>query len=138
MKIILILAASLSILLSGCAVGSFPQFPEMVQKQYTVDIVNQAMPQTLQDAIINPEDIPQMVEINSNDLLRARDVPELLVRCLEFQIVSKAPYKIKYLSQVELIQCQGVTGFKPKDAISIYNWMDDVYEWAKDRKKCFK
>jgi hypothetical protein len=114
-----------SLILSGCAIGSFPKFPEMVKNQYTLDIVDQPQPDFLVAAVVNLSEIPafQRGEV---------------VRCLEFEIVSQAPYQIKYLQQVELKVCNGVTGFKPKDAVSIYNWMDDVYRWAQDRKKCFK
>lgn len=129
--------AVISFLFIGCAVGSFPRFPDQIKNQYTVDIVNQPQPQALLEAIVNIDDIPDFPPIIEMDLL-TKDTTTLLVRCLEFEIVSKAPYKIKFIKQVDLAICNGVTGFKPKDAINIFNWMDDVYEWAKDRKKCFK
>lgn len=138
MKTTIILVATLILSLSGCAVGSFPQFPDKVKNQYTVDIRNQPMPMELQRAIINQDEIPEFPEMTVMDLMIAKEPETLVMRCLKFEIVSQAPYKIKYISLVELMECNGVTGFKPGDAISVYNWMDDVYEWAKDRKKCFK
>ena len=137
MKTIITLAAT-SLVLTACAVGSFPKFPEKVTEQYTVDIRNQPMPEDLQKAIVNLDEIPPMENIQNFEFMQAADPAPLLVRCLKFSIISQAPYQIKYVGLVDLSICNGVTGFKPDDAISVYNWMDDVYEWAKDRKKCFK
>lgn len=123
MKIIITLAVTS--ILFGCATGSFPGFPGKVKNQYTVDIRDQILPEALEIAIVNIDDIPPMPE-------------DKIVRCLKFDIVSQFPYKIKYIGQAELSICNGVTGFLPEDAISVYNWMDDVGKWAEKRKKCFK
>lgn len=135
MKIILILVASF--ILGGCAVGSFPQFPESVKEHYVTDVHDDAQLAAALDpdvqtvtfepmlisAIINIEEIPPAVET---------------VRCLKFNIISANPYKIKFVDEVPVKDCNGVGGYKAKDSVSIYNWMQDVYLWAEQRKKCFK
>lgn len=55
--------------------------------------------------------------------------------CLIFEIVSKFPYKIKYIEEVPLSQCDGLGGFLPKEMQAITAWMDDVHVWAKDREE---
>lgn len=123
MKTLLILVAT-SIILGGCAVGSFPDFPE-IKYHYAMDIRGVPANPGLLARITNLDMIPEMRE-------------EYVARCMKFEIVQKIPYKIKYISEVPLIECQGVGGYKPSDAINLYNWVEDVAEWAKDRKKCFK
>lgn len=49
------------------------------------------------------------------------------VRCLKFKVVSMYPYKIEYIGQVPLIECDLVGGYKPKDLNKFLNWVDDVY-----------
>lgn len=122
MKILLTLAASS--ILTGCAVGSFPTFPPDVKNHWLVEVRDEGQPEGLLKAITNRDEIPAM--------------QTEVVRCLQFEIVSKIPYQIKFVAVVPLKDCNGVGGYKPADAISIYNWMDDVAAWAETRKKCFK
>ena len=122
MRILLLLFALP--LFVGCANSNVPQFPEDIQFHYLVEI--KKTPNafiSFQNNIINLYDIPKIQEE---------------VRCLEFEIVSRQPYKIKFLSQVDLIECNGVGGFKPSSMRSLVNWIDDVAAWAKENKKCFR
>lgn len=123
MKIFITLAVTS--LIVACATGSFPGFPGKVKNQYIVDIRDQILPEALEIAIVNIDDIPPMPK-------------DKIARCLKFDIISQYPYKIKYVGQADLSICNGVTGFLPEDAISVYNWMDDVGHWADKHKKCFK
>ncbi len=109
----------------SCAVGSFPPFPISVTKHYMIDIEDQPIVTEMVGIIQSPEKIPDMR-------------PGQIVRCMQFEITSKIPYKLQFLQEVPLKECHQVGGYKPDDAKSIYNWMSDVHAWAEDRKKCFK
>ena len=111
--------------LTGCAIGSMPKFPDDIKFHYLVEVKGEPQDIRLLSSIINIEEIPKMTYAQT-------------VRCLEFEVVSKYPYKIKFLSVQALAVCNGVGGFKPESMQSLLNWVDDVYYWAKDRKKCFK
>lgn len=127
MKIVLMLAA---ISLVGCAVGDFPQFPSDVKDHYALDIKGVPLNSTLKKFITNVEDLPE-----SKSWPLAENYGD--VTCLHFEIVSSNPYKIKYTGAMELNNCNGVGGYKPSDSVKIYNWMQDAYNWAKGRQKCF-
>lgn len=121
MKTLLILVASL---LGGCAITSAPEFPG-IKDHYMVEVRNEEVPVQLLSAIVNLNEIPEM---------RTNEV----ARCMHFEIVSRVPYKIKFTQQVPMKSCHLVGGYKPKDAQSLYNWVDDMAAWAETRKKCFK
>ena len=107
----------------GCATGSFPDFPESIKDHYMVEVRDEALPADVVASVINPEEIPALTEV---------------VRCIKFEIISKIPYKIKFKSIEPMKECNGVGGYKPKDSVSLINWISDVEEWASKRKKCFK
>jgi hypothetical protein len=121
MKIILILAA---ISLFGCANSTMPEFPD-IKDHYLIEVRNEAMPARILSAIENAEDIPMMKDAE-------------VVRCLHFEIVNKIPYKIKFIKQEAVKECNGVGGYKPADSESLLNWVEDVAHWAESKKKCFK
>lgn len=57
------------------------------------------------------------------------------LRCIEYDIVSHNPYKIKRKAiYTNLAACDGVGGYKPQAFISIKNWADDMGAWAADRE----
>lgn len=118
-----ILIPIVSLFLSGCAMTAFPDFPETVSNHYVIDVKDEPVSAGLYASIINVDEIP---------------AAHTVARCLKFLIVAKVPYRIKFLSEVELKECSGVGGYKPDDAVSIYNWMNDVVAWSESRKKCFK
>lgn len=111
----------LLLLLSGCA-GSLPDFPSQIKYHYAVIVENQPVPEKLLSVVTNTEEVP----------------PILGVQCLEFNIVSQYPYQIKFNQIVDLVECNGVGGYKTKDMVSFLNWVDDVGAWAEEKKKCFK
>jgi hypothetical protein len=121
MKILSILAASL---LVGCASPRIPEFPD-IKDHYLVEVRDEEVPAQLLESIVNRHDIPDMFS-------------ELTVRCLHFEVVSKIPYKIKFLREEKMNECHLVGGYKPKDSISIYNWLDDVKESVEKFKHCFR
>jgi hypothetical protein len=125
MRISVLTLVSLSLSLVGCAVGSAPSWPDQVKHQYTLDIRGMAYPQTMLLAISNLQDVPSMQAYED-------------FRCLKFEIKSTNPYTIKYTGQVDIRECQGLTGFKANDALKVFNWADDMLEFVKDRKNCFK
>lgn len=134
MKKLLTLAGSL-IVLGSCATGSFPEFPSTVKNHYVTEVRSESyQPEQNPEILVNPELTKTIINLEDIPIMEQTEV----VRCLKFEIVSKHPYKIKYISQVETKECNGVGGYKTEDSISIYNWMDDVAEWAEGRKKCFK
>jgi hypothetical protein len=109
----------------SCAATSFPQFPEEIKNHYLVEVKNEIVPKELEMAILNPDEIPLMFEGE-------------IVRCLKFDIVEHYPYKIKFVAIEALAECNAVGGYKPKNMKSLLNWIDNVYVWAEDRKKCFR
>lgn len=111
--------------ISGCAVGEFPNFPD-IKKQYLLVLAGNETPEYVKSYIENVGEF--------NTLLKSRPS----IDCLEFDIVSTRPYKIKLVGITELKNCHLVGGYKPHDTQALLNWADDVYEWAKDRKHCFK
>lgn len=112
--------------LSGCAVGEFPKFPD-IKKQYLLLVKGEETPEYVKKYIDN---------INDFNLLAATvDSP---IDCLEFDILSTRPYKLKLVGVVEVKNCHMVGGYKPHDTQSLLNWADDAYNWAKDRQHCFK
>lgn len=128
MKKCLILAASF--LLSSCAVGPSPKFPEDL-KDYFVTMVNgQEIPKDFQSHIINVDEIPMDkfgIFFTFNQ-----------ASCLHFELIEKHPVKIKYIEEVPLKSCHLVGGFIPQDTQHLFNWIDDMWDWAETRKKCFK
>lgn len=110
-------------LLTGCAVGDMPQFPN-IKTQYMVEVRNEVLPDRIIQAIVNVDEIEPL----SNEV----------VRCLAFNIESLHPYKIKFKGVVAMAECNLVGGYTPNDTSSILNWVDDVYIWAEGRKKCLK
>ena len=118
------LVASIAlVILSGCALAEFPKFPEEVKFQYVTLVNGEELPEGFALSVVNMHEIATL---------------SASVSCLKFEIIQPYPYKIKYLSEVALIDCNGVGGFQPKNAVSIFTWMDDVHEWAEERKKCLK
>ena len=123
-KLLLVILASAALM--ACApFTSAPRFPDDVQFQYAIQVKGENTLVEMKDAIVNFSTIPELAEAE-------------LVRCLEFEIVEKYPYKIKYVGKVALSTCNGVGGFKPASMQSILNWMDDIYTWAKPRRACLK
>jgi len=116
---------SLSVLLyTGCAVTPFPDFPELsVKKQYTLIINDMALSQELDFAITNKEEF----------YYNAKQV-----NCLEFEVLSVNPYKVKFIKDAQLEDCHLVTGFHASKTKTVFKWVEDIFDWAKDRKKCFK
>lgn len=111
-----------AMLLSACAMKQFPTDPG-IKKHYLLEI---------RDEPIKVQDLNFIEDVNA--------VPEMreAYRCLEFDIISWQPYKIKFVAEVPAKQCNLTGGYAPKDVQRILNWIDDVYLWAKDRKRCIK
>lgn len=112
-------------MLSGCAIGSMPAFPEKIIDHYLVEVRDEEIPEVVMRAIENVEEVPP---------IQLKEV----ARCLKFEVISRIPYKIKFISVVEMKECNGVGGYKPADFVSLINWISDVAAWAETRKKCFK
>lgn len=127
MKTILTLVTSVGFVLltNGCAIGSMPAFPEKIVDHYLVEVRDEEIPESVVKAIENLDEIPAM------------SLKEV-ARCLKFEVISRIPYKIKFVSEVQMKDCNGVGGYKPSDFVSLINWISDVAAWAETRKKCFK
>lgn len=123
MKNILTLGASLFIL--GCANSSMPEFPSVIRAHYMVEVREEPLPFKQLESIVNPQDIMPMPT-------------QQVARCLHFDIISKTPYKIKFLGEEPMLECNGVGGYRPDDSIMLLNWIDDISAWAKTKRKCFK
>lgn len=118
------------IMVSGCSGTSFPEFPESVKFHYAVQVKDNTpnvvlLPEELTTNVVNISEVPAMAEGQ-------------VVRCMKFEIVSKYPYKIKFLSEIPIKECNLIGGYTVEDSQSIYSWMDDVAEWADKHKSCFK
>lgn len=123
MKIILTLVGSS--LLLGCANSSMPEFPSDIRAHYMVEVRDEEIPPEIFSAVVNANEIPHMA-------------PVQVARCLHFDIISKVPYKIKFLAEEPMKECNGVGGYKPDNTVSLLNWIEDVSDWSKTKKKCFR
>lgn len=57
------------------------------------------------------------------------------VACFKFEILSTLPYKLNpNYTEVDILECQGVGGYAPRDMQLVLNWLDDAQLWAKDRR----
>lgn len=111
------------LLLTSCAGSSLPEFPK-VEFHYVIDVpAVESASEELLSAIMNIEAIP---------------APSAPARCLKFLILNLHPYKIKFLSEVPIKECNGVGGYSTADLKSVLNWVEDVFKWAEQKKQCFK
>ena len=93
------LVASIALmLLSGCALAEFPKFPEEVKFQYVTLVDGEELPEGFALSVVNMHEIATL---------------SASVSCLKFEIIQPYPYKIKYLSEVPVTDCNGVGGFQP-------------------------
>lgn len=120
----ILLTVSIFLLIAACAIAPFPKFPDSIQYHYVTEVRDEILPQELTQVIEDAEAIPTIKRTQ-------------VARCLKFEIISKIPYKIKYLAEVPLAECNGVGGYKPADSKSLYNWMELAQAWADTRKRCF-
>jgi hypothetical protein len=134
MKILLILAASIFLFLSCGSSPKLPKFPDItdhwvveVREEQIFNFEQPISEEQIEflESIVNLEEIPRLKE---NEV----------ARCLKFEIVSKIPYQIKFLQQEPMKSCNLVGGYKPKDSVSLYNWLDDVKAAVEKYKHCFK
>lgn len=109
--------------LFGCGNINYPEFPTTVQYHYLVQVKNEAPPIQVFSAIENYRDIEPMLDEN------------IVARCLEFQIVSHTPYKLKYLGERPLKDCNGVGGYKPSDFETLLSWSENIRLWAEEKIK---
>jgi hypothetical protein len=126
MKKCLILVSSL--LLVCCATGPAPSFPEDLKDYYALLIKGEPIPADFQRRVSNVESLSFSVETMEDNS----------ARCLHFEIATKHPVRLKYISEVEIKKCHLVGGFVPRDTQSFFNWVDDAWDWMETRKRCFK
>lgn len=124
MKIIIILVASLLIL--GCeTTDDMPTFPEDLRNYYVIDISSAPVAEIPQftELVVNPESLPSFDTYGV----------DVTVNCLHFDIISKHPFKIKYLGVVNYKACIGVGGLRPDDSVKFFNYVDDLVTWGKGK-----
>jgi hypothetical protein len=63
-------------------------------------------------------------------------VREGVAYCLQYEIQSVHPYKVKFNKVVELVECNNLNGFNPHDITLMLNYVDDLYSFADAHKKC--
>ena len=63
-------------------------------------------------------------------------VREGVAYCLQYEIQSVHPYKVKFDKVVELVECNNLNGFTPHDITQMLNYVDDLYSFADAHKKC--
>jgi len=138
MKTLLILAVSF--LLTGCG-PSAPKFPTQIKNYYSVLI-----PEFVISNIQNLEEREKSSSyyktamnhfskyvINMDKLLSDNeDATE--IACLHFTVETHHPLKIKYQQRVPQYYCNLVGGFKPSDTQLLFSWIDDIWDWAKEKK----
>lgn len=125
LSVILICIALL--LVTSCApeLTQFPTAPK-IKKHFMVEVRNEESVRFYGAfAIENTEAIFPMA---SNEV----------ARCLEFDVVTWMPYKIKFLQQAPMSTCNLIGGYAPSEIQSILNFISDVYAWADKKKHCFK
>lgn len=110
-------------MLSSCADNPLPEYPKVITKQYTLIVKNKPINKELMLAIENKE------EFYYN---------EKEANCLEFDILSVNPYKVKFIKDNPIEACHLLTGVSASHFKALFNWIEEVYEWASHRKTCFK
>lgn len=112
-----------SFVLLSCQSLDFPQWPEEFNDYYVVDLVEKPLSQdkAFTKFVVNPDKMPEFYVYDY----------EIVFSCLKFEIVSRHPFKIKFLNVTNHLDCRGVGGFQPEDSVSFFNFIDDLFEWAK-------
>lgn len=54
--------------------------------------------------------------------------------CIRSDILNFDPYTIANGVKVGFEECSDLEGYKLEDAKKLYNWMNDVNDWAKEQK----
>lgn len=123
MKIIIILAASF--LLSCESTNKMPEFPEDLKNYYVMDISEAPVSSipAFTKSVINPEMLPTFDTYGI----------DIMFSCLHFDIVSKHPFKLKYIGVVDFKACIGVGGLRPDDSVKFFNFVDDLISWGKQQ-----
>lgn len=80
-------------------------------------------------------DVPEIKDDYLIDVETKEDGSVLRVNCVHFDVVSVDPYKIANPTLVDVKECHQVGGHKPMDRKSIFNFIDDLKEYAKKSKK---
>lgn len=57
--------------------------------------------------------------------------------CGKFKIVTVDPFKIEYVEDVPLINCDGYVAMPASDFLKILNFKNDAKEWYEKHKSCF-
>jgi hypothetical protein len=70
-----------------------------------------------------PEDVKHTFVIDVNPETKE-------VNCLRFNIISINPVITKYDKVVDIMECQFVDGFQPKDSLKVRNYIDDVQRYS--------
>lgn len=112
----------------GCATGGdyekyLPAFPRI--NHYAIQVKGKALPLNIFSSADDIRKIEPMSDVE-------------FARCLKFEIISTNPYKLKYIGQVDLDTCNGLSGYTSDDILKVTNWMDDVNLWAQEVYKWAK
>ena len=118
-----ILTLSFILLTIGCANSSAPVPPD-IKVHYMLDVSPMAWPFEFSSSIENLGDI--------------RSTKEDVVRCMKFDIVSLAPYKLHFDKEVSIQECHLSGGPKADDMKKLIEWIREVVDWADTKKKCLK
>jgi hypothetical protein len=117
---------AISLFFISCAVGPAPKFPEEVKEYFVTMVEGEPLPEYFYRAVVNPEEI------------KLSDSKVVEVHCAKFEIVEQHPVSIKFIEEVGLKSCHLVGGFGPSDTQKLFNYINDMWDWAETRKKCFK
>ena len=115
------------LLVTSCApeLTQFPTAPT-IKKHYMIEVKGQISVLNYNGFTI--ENVDSLFPMTENEV----------ARCLEFDVVTWMPYKIKFLQQVPLSSCNLIGGYQAGEIQAILNFISDVYAWADKKKHCFK
>lgn len=68
------------------------------------------------------------VELNADGSVRR-------VNCIHYDVVTVRPYVISNGQLVDIKECHLIGGHKPEDRKKIFNFIDDLEDYAKKKKK---
>jgi hypothetical protein len=125
MKNFLTLGVSSLLILTGCAL-ELPKYPDKLKNFKLIEVRNEAISSNILSKVQNLEQLQSLAQSQE------------VVRCLKFNVVQINPYKFEFSGVGELKECHELSGFVAEDSQQLFNWIDDVFDWAKAKENCLK
>ncbi len=109
-------------LLSGCA-KQLPEYPAELNEFFVVDIPTEPLDSQILKYTINFKDLDYKTSESAT--------------CLQFNIVERNPLKFKFIKALPIKDCHAVTGYHADKQQKLWNYIDDVSDFA-EKNNCYK